>query len=108
MEHDFQLFDVFNFVALYCDECGTRCGEWFPKIQGYELSTAPRCRSHGGPPSDLLFPNPPLDRKGNPLPSWLLLKRAIKGRKIMREFVRRLMTMPPSKERTEALWEALF
>lgn len=75
--------DDLCFAVLVCGICRRRVTEWFPYVQDFELPTAPRCADHGGPLPVPLFPDPPLDRKGNPLPQWLLLRRAIKKKRTL-------------------------
>lgn len=91
-----------RYEILRCGPCNVRCGEWFPAVQGTVIPVEPRCAAHGGPLPLPLFRNPPLDRRGQPLPQWLLLRRFIKQEKRLPkdERVFQTVTLAPANDGT--------
>ena len=68
-----QFNEYLAYQSIACSECGTWVNDWFYVLHP---TTPPvsLCPLHGGPP----LPFRPLDRKGNPLPLWLLMARNAK------------------------------
>ncbi len=67
--------EMLRYEPIYCRECKQRVGEYFPAFGGARPQAA-MCVTHGGPER---WPNDwPRDRKGDPLPPWLLYARALK------------------------------